>query len=124
MFKLNKKMVGTKIYRENTFFNSEPLPTVEAIITKVGSKYIYINNTQYEINRVRSTSDFFWLNGKSNNSIIIFTTEEKYKDHLCRKEVEKKLRKMINQSGNSYLYSIPIENIKQIAELLLLNSNE
>ena len=124
MFKLNKKMVGTKIYRENTFFNSEPLPTVEAIITKVGSKYIYINNTQYEINRVRSTSEFFWLNGKSNNSIIIFTTEEKYKDHLCRKEVEKKLRKMINQSGNSYLYSIPIENIKQIAELLLLNSNE
>ena len=117
-------MVGTKIYRENTFFNSEPLPTVEAIITKVGSKYIYINNTQYEINRVRSTSEFFWLNGKSNNSIIIFTTEEKYKDHLCRKEVEKKLRKMINQSGNSYLYSIPIENIKQIAELLLLNSNE
>lgn len=124
MLKINKKMIGTTIYRGNTSFKSNPYPRPEAIITKVGSKYVYIDDIQYEINTRLSNSEYLWLNGNLNNSIIIFTSKEKYDAHLFRKEFEKKLTKLIDQHGNNDLYSIPIDNIKQAAKLLLLNLNE
>ena len=116
---LTKNLVGTKLFCINCNYPNRDRDTNTVTLTKLGRKYIHINDAPYFELEHKSTSLYMYLTGNGfNDALMVFPDESSYQEYQQRQGLVRELFLFAKSNVDNDFDNISLENLKQIHKLM------
>ena len=117
---LTKNLVGTKLFCISCDLRDQDARTVT--LTKLGRKYLHINDAPYVELEHKSTNLYTYLSGNGfNDTLKVFPNQASYQEYLQRDSLIRDVTNFTRMSIDNGFDHISLENLKQIHKLMSID---